>query len=120
MHIGTRIDAQAVSTNLLGSHVAQGPDQLASFRQVAVLIEGAGDSEIDDLRVAVRIDEHVLRLEITVHDATLVRVLHGGANLQQDLKLLPLRPRPLRGPVRKGLRPLDELHCKERPLHHAE
>jgi len=51
-----------------------------------------GDAEVDHLRhrlVAVERDQHVRRLEITVDDAFLVRVLDAVADLLEEFQ--PLR-----------------------------
>ena len=43
-----------------------------------------GDAEVGDLHLAARIQENVLRLDVAVDDAVIVRVLQRLADLRHD------------------------------------
>ncbi len=55
--------------------------------------ERLGDAEVDQPGQAVRIDEHVRRLDVAMQDEVAVRVLHGFADAEKQLQ--PLRRRQL-------------------------
>ena len=66
--------------DLLGTHVAHGPDHLARHRLhrgLQVGLRRAREAEVEHLRLARLGDEDVGRLQVAVDDAALVRVLHG-------------------------------------------
>src|SRR5262249_33654999 len=46
--------------------------------------QGPRDAEVHDIHAAVFVDHHVLRFEITMHDASVVRGVQGGTNLHND------------------------------------
>ena len=59
---------------------------------------GAGDPEVGDLDAPVVVDQHVLRLEVAVHDAALVREAGGAQDLEEDVdRRLGRRPARARG-----------------------
>ena len=55
---------------------------------------GLGDAEVEDLHLAVGRDEHVVRLQIAVHDAPVVRGGEAARNLGAIVRNLidPERP----------------------------
>ncbi len=82
---------------LLGAHVARGAEDHAGPGELgrgllALLVTlslDLGDAEVDELEQLVALvvgrDEHVLRLEVAVHDAVSVRVLEAMDDLQRQL-----------------------------------
>ena len=86
--VGALIDG--VATNLLRRHVACGAED-HSRRGARAVREQLGDAEVEDFDPAVDGDEDVLRLQIAVHDALLVRC---GETVGQ-----------LRGAVQRRVRP---------------
>jgi hypothetical protein len=91
--VGPRVDVIRIGVDLLGGHVLHGAHELPDIgleggdRQIG--IGDAGDAEVDDLRIAGRIDEDVLRFQITVHDAAVMRVVHCIADPREELDPLP-------------------------------
>ena len=76
--VGLAVDV--VAERLLGRHVV-GRAEHAPVGGQAVLVERAGDAEVGDLGRALAVDQHVLRLDVAVHDV--VRV--GAAERAGDL-----------------------------------
>ena len=76
--VGLAVDV--VAERLLGRDVVGGPEHAAVGGQ-PLLVERARDAEVGDLGRALRVDEHVLRLDVAVHDAAVVR----GAERAGDL-----------------------------------
>jgi hypothetical protein len=88
-----------LAARLLRAHVAQRPEHEARLRLgerlhvrdavgcVALLwrLEQLGEAEVEDLRVAVRRHDHVLRLDVPVNDAGLVGLLEAARDLDGDL-----------------------------------
>ena len=82
-------DAQRVEVGLAGDGAAErllgrdvvGRAEHAAVGGQALLVQRAGDPEVRDLRRALLVDEHVLRLDVAVDDLALVR----GAERARDL-----------------------------------
>ena len=77
-----------LARGLLGRHVGERADDVAGARERLVAGE-VGDAEVGELGDAARPsgrvgDEHVLRLDVAVHDAALVRVLERVAEREPD------------------------------------
>ena len=80
------IDLQRV-LDLLGSHVLGRAHDLARAGQRRVLRLAAHqlrDAEVGDLDPALLVQQHVLRLDVTVDHALVVGVLQGLADLRHD------------------------------------
>jgi hypothetical protein len=75
-HAG-RVEVRALARRLarpdLGRHVALGPDHLAVLGERGG-VGGLGDAEVGQPRVAGGVDQHVVRLDVTVQDAVGVDV----------------------------------------------
>ena len=76
--------------DLFGRHVVWRAHDIlgAGQGEVALLPEDLGDAEIRDLHPAAFIQQDVLRLDVAVHDALLVRELQRLADLRHDLQRL--------------------------------
>ena len=73
-----------VAGDLLGAHVVDGAEHLSRHRERRGLGD-AGDAEVGDHRApGVRVEENVLRLDVAVHDAALVRVGEGERDVAND------------------------------------
>ncbi len=72
-------------------------------------VEQLGHAEIHDLDGAVGADQHVLRLQIAMHDAVLMRVVDGRAHLAEEPQPSHERQRLVAGHVRDGPA-LHEIH----------
>jgi hypothetical protein len=72
-----------------------------------------GEAEVEDLHPPVRRDEQVLRLEVAVDDALVVRRRQAARHLGRVLDGLPLGQRPGREPSSQSL-PFEELGDGER------
>src|SRR5579859_2042482 len=66
---------------VFGSHRAKSRGLLSYGR-----VDDFGDAKIEQLGNAVRCHEDVAGLEVAMNDESLVRVLHGAANLQEELQ----------------------------------
>ncbi len=83
--------------HLLGSHVEEGAHDLlcAGQRQVGRRQpHQLGQAEVGDRHAPLTVQEDVLRLDVAVDQALVVRVLQGIADLRCDLQRLGSRQRP--------------------------
>ena len=78
--VQVRLAVDVVAEGLLGRDVVRRP-QHAPVRRQPVLVQRARDAEVGDLGRALLVHEHVLRLDVAVHDAAGV----GGAEGPRDL-----------------------------------
>src|SRR5262249_29027839 len=89
IHVGARVQLGGVRGRLFGAHVRYRADQLADAgaqgRGLKVRVDGAGDAEIEDLRLPAGLYQNVSRFEIAVDDSLLVAVLNGIADLGEEL-----------------------------------
>ena len=115
-----RVDVGVAAIRLLGGHVFGRADHLACFREQRgfdeLLAERLGEAEVDDLdarRRGVAADEHVGRLEVAVHDALVVRVLHCVADLSHQRKAR-FEAQCMRFAERRQRPAFDELHDEVR------
>lgn len=69
-----------------GGDVAVGAGGVAGLREGVAGAEAAGDAEVEHDGAAFRGDDDVLRLEVAVEDALLMRVLRGGAKVVGDVE----------------------------------
>ena len=67
------------------------------------------EAEVGDLHAAVAIEQHVLRLDVAVHDAAVVRELQRVADLRDDAQRLRGR-QPSRALHLPQVHAVDELH----------
>ena len=79
--------------NLLWTHVLQRADHLLiagqSCQRRVGSRAGRGDTEVDDSRIAVFVDEDVPGFEVAVNDTAVMTVLNGIADLTHELDPLP-------------------------------
>ena len=96
-HDAERVDvglrADAAPARLLGREVLGRADDRADLGHLRVA--GVRDAEIGDLDAPVVADEHVVRLDVAVHHAVLVRVAQAGEHLHRDRDRALRRQRPL-------------------------
>jgi hypothetical protein len=72
--------------HLLGRHVFQGADHAALRARGLAGVLDARDPEVGELDPPARLDQQVGRLDVTVHDALLVRVVERGQQVADDLE----------------------------------
>jgi hypothetical protein len=82
---------------LFGGHVAGGADNGARLRQALPTLDALGQAEVGDVRLALRVQEDVGRLEVAVQDAALVREMDRPRHGRQES-----RRRGRRGTQRKS------------------
>jgi hypothetical protein len=114
--VAADIEIRGVPRDLLGAHVGECPYDLADARvrrRVHVGVGRARHAEVEDLRLARLVDEHVPRLEIAVDDPLLVRVVNAVADPRDDLELLARRQAGLLGVLAQG-GARDQLHREVR------
>ena len=83
-----------------------GPDRRIRRRQ-------PGEAEIENLHAAVARHHHVVRLEVAVHDAVLVRVRQRGGQLAGDARQVRRRRAPAAIELIPQRRAVDELRGDE-------
>jgi hypothetical protein len=122
-HVGARIDRGHVTARLLRRHVRRRSEHRPVERRLRARVSSAslagfehpcqlgaahlGDAPVDHDHLAVRGDEHVVRLDVAVHhalrvcEAERVRHLHhGGQERDASLECLGLRDRVAERPAR--------------------
>ena len=97
---------------LLGCHVLEGADDIAGARQ-RQLVGEARDAEVGQLRRHITVggtleDDHVLGLDVAVHDAAFVGVIEGVGEHRADREQAAVAE-PARAVVRRERAPLDQL-----------
>ena len=93
-----RAAVKGLAAQALGSNVVNRADYVAGAGEAGLGVGTlhAGDAEIDDLRLAVRLHDHICGLDVAMHDSTLMRVTQCGAHLLDDAQLIDQRNRPAR------------------------
>ena len=93
--VAPSVDVFAVGSSLFGTHVRRRAHELVKASENGPLGEplrgGLGDAEINHLRhrpIVLHAYEHVGRLQVTVNDALLVRVLHRLTHLHEQFQTL--------------------------------
>ena len=76
---------QLLAQRLFRRHVFHGADQRAGLRH-SVAFDGARQAEVHDDNAAVLLHHHVLRLQVAVQDAFVVRRFQRKANLLQNAR----------------------------------
>jgi hypothetical protein len=94
--VAPRVDVEAAHLGLLGTGVGRRANERLELREIALvrqaLVRRLGDAEVDDLghsHAVIDGDEDVRGLEVAVDDALLMRVLHGLADLDEQLQAFP-------------------------------
>ena len=98
----------------LGREVGDGADELAGRRERR-LGAGAGEAEVGEEGVIARRDEHVLRLDVAVHEADGVRRIERVGDLREQIE----RPARIERAVADQVdqrRPVDEAHREVQPV----
>ena len=116
-HRAERVDVgaavQRVPLRLLGRHVVARAEHAARVGERRRVVD-ARDAEVGQLGVPIRRQQHVVRLDVTVHDAALVRVGEGRGHLHGDRERLGERQAPLERDALVQVVPVDELADDER------
>ena len=84
---------KGLTLEALGSDVVDGADDVAGAREPGFGCGAlyAGDAEVDDLRLAVGLHDHVGGLDVAMDDAALVRVAECSADLLDDAEFVDQR-----------------------------
>ena len=91
--VGSLVDLLAL--RLLGGDVVARPEDGARLRH-ALNVDGTRDAEVRDLGLALLGEEHVLRLDVSVHEPALVREVQRAGDLQPVAERLVDRQRAVR------------------------
>ncbi len=108
IEIGTAV--HLVALPLLRRHVEGCADHGVGLGEHQGDVEELRDPEVDELDLVVRHQEQVVRLEIAVDDAAIVRRRQDVADAGGDRHCTRRRQRPLLGHDRPERAPLHELH----------
>jgi hypothetical protein len=100
--------ADRLALGLLGREIARGAHDRAGLRDLRG--SGARDAEVRHLDPTLVVDDHVVRLEVAVHDAALVREARRPEHLLGDLDRALRRQRRLLADDRIERAPLEQLH----------
>jgi hypothetical protein len=96
--VGSRIDQIGIAGDLLRAHIGNRANHLTGAgvqRRADVGVDGAGQTEVEHLRLTRRVDEDVRRLEIAMDDAFLVGVFDRVADLDEQPQTFRDAQRPL-------------------------
>ena len=86
VHVGVHVDRLAA--RLLRGDVVRGSEHGPRLRDAALHVERARDAEVRDLRAAVTVQQHVLRLDVPVDEAVLVCERERTGDVDCDLERL--------------------------------
>ena len=107
--------------------VAPEAEQELHRRRPLRIVDAPGDTEVDQREVALLVDEHVARVEVTVEHAVRDRVLEdaGDREAQEALAVDPVRVRLERRRVRDAWHPRHHEHVlgaqvRDRPRERGE
>ena len=92
VHIAARVQLQRIGQHLFRTHIRQRSHDLPHIglaRVFGIDVGHAGHTEIQNLRLAALIHQNIAGLEIAVNDPSLMRMVHGVANLRHQLQPLP-------------------------------
>ena len=83
VNVGALIDTKRLAQCLLGTHIAEGSQQVTGHRQIRAALQ-SGQPEIRHPQPAAMVQQQVGRLDVAVNDAQLVGVLQrfGSLNAQ--------------------------------------
>jgi hypothetical protein len=108
----------SVAGELLRAHVRQRAHDLARAglqrQRLRIRVGGAGDAEVEHLRLTVAGDQHIAGLEVAVDHAGQVRIVHGPAHVDHQAKAVRQRQRGTLGVLDQG-QTFDQFHGQERP-----
>ena len=85
--VAAMVDARTLRSDLLGAHVQVGADELTALRQGRGVLD-ARQPEVPQLRPTLGREQDVLRLDVAVDDAGLVRDLDRNTRLTQTGAIL--------------------------------
>ena len=90
--VAARVNVVRIGLALLWAHVLQGPDELTDIglqgRDRHVRVRGSSHAEVDDLGIALRVDQDVAGLQVAMNDALLVTVVDGFADPGKELETI--------------------------------
>ena len=75
-----------LATRLLRRHVTGRAEHRHRARERAVLLHQPGQPEVRQMRLALRIEQHVPGLDVPMKDAALMRVVDGARQLREQLR----------------------------------
>ena len=119
-HVGARVDAVSLAPDLLGAGVVRRAREAIRLGQ-AVTVDVAGQAEVDEADAAVFADQDVVRFDVPVDHAVVVRVVQRVADACDDLDDLgrpilagdDVQLEPWVVDHRRQVRSFDELHREE-------
>ena len=116
--VGAHVDLVRVAAELLGRRPVQRPDELArrrvAERGLALGHDLLREAEVEDARVAGRVDQHVAGLQVAMDHALQVRVLDRFAHLAEERERFADREAPV-GEEAVEREAVDELHREPVP-----
>ena len=74
-----------LAPRLFGRHVAGRAQHRHGARERAVLLHQPGQPEVGEMRFALRVEQHVARLDVAMQNAALMRVVNGPRQLREQL-----------------------------------
>src|SRR5258706_7777785 len=120
IHVAARIELCRIRSDLLGTHVRQGPDEFSKVRSAGdlrIAIGDARDAEIQNFRLPGFIDQDVARLQIAMNNAAVVSLLRGLADLDDQIQALRRR-QAVSGGILEQRVAMDSVHGEERSSTH--
>jgi hypothetical protein len=114
--VTAHVERQRVGQNLLGAHVGECAEQLPDVsltRRLGVAVGDPRQPEIQDLGLAVLVDQDIARFQIAMDDAALMGVLNGFTDLNHQSQALARVQVPRIGIFTKGLA-ADDFHGEVR------
>ena len=112
------MDSYAISTDLLWSRIGRSHKPQPRHRLILAhgcfkTLELLSNTKVEQPEGSVRLDQDVRRLQVSVDDGMLMRILHGFAHRTKQLQPLVDRARVLAAVIRKR-ETFDVLHDKPR------
>ena len=111
-HVARGADLADAAGGLLRRHVVRRAELGGRERERALDVDQLGEAEVGEVRLAVRVEEHVAGLEVAVQHAALVRVMDGAGDLREQPGRLPRRQRALQETLRERAA-VHQLHGEE-------
>src|SRR5581483_3971385 len=104
---------RSLAARLLGREIRRRPEERPRARQALRVRDLLREPEVDELGLALLVEEDVLRLQVAVEKATLVRVVDGARELREERPRLLGRERSLAPQALAERAAPEELHGDE-------